>query len=91
MMALHIQLVAALSALFALSFGQPEGWRMIDRFYGFRFEIIGDVIDKQFEQYAIEQADELGCFGWIQKTRRNTLVGEARCSKIQGNAQSLEF
>jgi acylphosphatase len=65
--------------------GQPEGWRMVDRFYGFRYEITGDnLFEKGFEQAARHEADVLGCFGWIQKSPRGSLVGEARCNKIQG-------
>jgi acylphosphatase len=70
--------------LFGLVHGQPEGWRMVDRFYGFRYEITGNILDKGFEQAARHEADLLGCFGWIQKSSRHTLVGEARCNKIQG-------
>jgi hypothetical protein len=74
-------------SVFFLSFtdGQPEGWRMVDRFYGFRYEISGsNILSRGFEQAAKHEADLLGCFGWIQKSSRNTLVGEARCNKIQG-------
>lgn len=65
---------------------QPEGWRMVDRFYGFRYEISGpNIYNVNYEESAKHEADLLGCFGWIQKSKfSNTLVGEARCNKIQG-------
>ena len=67
------------------------GWRMVDRFGGFRYEVEADSL----EQIATK-ADELGCFGWVrrpaacaarsalaqaQRTERGTAVGEARCAK----------
>lgn len=58
------------------------GWRMIDRFAGFRYEITGKVHDVGFQQAAQHKADELSCFGWIQDTSRGTLVGEVRCAKV---------
>jgi hypothetical protein len=63
---------------------QPDGWKMTDRFYGFRYEISGDNIGKDFVEYIVEQADILGCFGWVQKSPKQTLVGEARCHKSHG-------
>jgi acylphosphatase len=64
---------------------QPEGWRMVDRFYGFRYEITGpNILSVGFEAAAEKEADRLGCFGWIQKTKAGSLVGEARCNKVQG-------
>jgi hypothetical protein len=63
---------------------QPNGWKMTDRFYGFRYELLGNVVGAGIEDFAVQNADKLGCFGWIQKSPRNTLVGEARCSKKQG-------
>ena len=64
---------------------QSTGWRMIDRFYGFRFEIEGPrVINVGFETTIQQKADELGCFGWVQESRSKSIVGEARCSKSNG-------
>ena len=57
------------------------GWRMIDRFAGFRFEVSGDVMGTGFHSAAVAKADELGCFGWIQDSEAMTVVGEARCAK----------
>jgi acylphosphatase len=45
---------------------------------------VGAVLGVNFEDAAIAKADELGCFGWIQRTSRGTLVGEVRCSKAAG-------
>ena len=62
----------------------PPGWRMVDRFYGFRFEIHGNVQGVWFRKSTQEKADELACFGWVQNTAANTVVGEARCGKRAG-------
>mmetsp|Transcript_23129 Transcript_23129/g.33885 ORF Transcript_23129/g.33885 Transcript_23129/m.33885 type:complete len:159 (+) Transcript_23129:106-582(+) len=76
---------AVLFSLCALTRSQPEGWRMVDRFYGFRYEISGsNLFDVGFEDAVAKQADSMGCFGWIQKSAQGTLVGEARCNKVQG-------
>eukprot|EP01041_Mallomonas_annulata_P004073 gene4073-8103_t len=64
---------------------QPPGWRMIDRFYGFRYEIQSDGLDKDnFTEAVQKQADVMGCFGWVQRSNKGTFVGEARCTKAQG-------
>jgi acylphosphatase len=57
---------------------------MVDRFFGFRYEVSGNVLDVGFEKAIQTQAEETGCFGWVQKTQTGTLVGEARCSKRSG-------
>ena len=58
------------------------GWRMIDRFAGFRFEVKGPhVVDSGFHLAAEKLADDLGCFGWVQDSEVRTVVGEARCAK----------
>ncbi|CAM9883085.1 unnamed protein product, partial [Choristocarpus tenellus] len=59
-----------------------------DRFYGFRFEVSGDVQGVGYRKVNAavqEAADELGCFGWVQHTDRATVVGEARCSIAAGD------
>lgn len=71
-----------------------EGWRMVDRFFGFRYEVLSPVTeggnvqadDNESVMKAIQsKADELGCFGWVQEnTARKSLVGEVRCSKTRG-------
>ena len=64
---------------------QADGWRMVDRFYGFRYEIVGNVIDTGLEKVIQAKADELACFGWVQKSKyKNALVGEVRCPKARG-------
>ena len=65
------------------------GWRMIDRFYGFRYELSAAASARLPEACAAiqAQADQEGCFGWVQKTSGGTFVGEARCAKDRG----LEF
>jgi hypothetical protein len=64
---------------------QPDGWKMTDRFFGFRYELKGSgILDVGFEQSVLKEADEIGCFGWIQKNHYGNLVGEARCSKHRG-------
>ena len=74
-----------IAILISCALSQPPGWRMVDRFYGFRYELSGPtVVGTGVELFAVHHADELGRFGWIQKSPRNTLVGEARCSKQQG-------
>lgn len=62
----------------------PPGWRMVDRFDGFRFEVHGRVQGVWFRRSTQRQADELACFGWVQNTARGTVVGEARCGKLAG-------
>ena len=74
-----------LSTVLWTAHSQPDGWKMTDRFYGFRYELKGSNIqDVGFEQAVLKEADEIGCFGWIQKNHYGNLVGEARCSKHRG-------
>jgi len=61
--------------------GQPDGWKMTDRFYGFRYQLGGDAATVEKVQ---KLADDSGCFGWIQNPRDNVYVGEARCAKERG-------
>jgi acylphosphatase len=74
-------LTAADDPLLDVAFDGPPGWRMVDRFAGFRFELKGNVIGVGMRQALTETAEELGCFGWVQNTARRTVVGEVRCSK----------
>ena len=62
----------------------PKGWKMTDRFYGFRYEVFGKVQGVWFRKTTQEMADKLACFGWVQNTYRGTVVGEARCNKVNG-------
>eukprot|EP00621_Florenciella_sp_RCC1693_P008662 CAMPEP_0182528628 /NCGR_PEP_ID=MMETSP1323-20130603/4635_1 /TAXON_ID=236787 /ORGANISM="Florenciella parvula, Strain RCC1693" /LENGTH=168 /DNA_ID=CAMNT_0024737763 /DNA_START=32 /DNA_END=538 /DNA_ORIENTATION=+ len=64
-----------------VAFDGPPGWRMVDRFAGFRYEVMGNVIGVGFRQATSEKATQLGCFGWAQNTERGTVVGEVRCAK----------
>ena len=78
-------LVLLLSAVMVQS--QPEGWRMVDRFFGFRYELsTADQVDTAaFLSKVQSEADAYACFGWVQKNPvKNTFVGEARCSKARG-------
>ena len=67
-------------------FAQADGWKMTDRFYGFRYELSGNDISKSTSTESLiqEHADSQGCFGWVQRTKENKIVGEVRCSKNRG-------
>lgn len=65
-------------------FAQPAGWRMIDRFHGFRYEVSPKQQDAGFMDSVVQQADYHGCFGWIQQTEAGNFVGEGRCNKVKG-------
>ena len=79
---LLLLLVAEL--LTQLAAGQ-EGWRMVDRFYGFRYEISPNGAVEATMKEIQDKADTLGCFGWVQEnTARKSLVGEVRCAKTRG-------
>lgn len=78
-------LVSSILCLLPASTAQSTGWRMVDRFYGFRFEISGsNILGLDFQKSIQQKADELACFGWVQESGADTLVGEARCSKSNG-------
>lgn len=69
---------------------ESDGWRMVDRFYGFRYELL-NCPDVNFEAHIQKIANQMGCFGWIQRLPIDSssnngfkLVGEGRCSKMQG-------
>ena len=65
---------------------QPAGWAMTDRFSGFRYEIVGKLQGpaSKYHQEVQNKAESIGCFGWIQNSKRGTLVGECRCAKKTG-------
>lgn len=65
--------------------GEQEGWRMADRFYGFRFEVSDGASEGLAAEDLVLQADAHGCFGWVQR-RQAALVGEVRCHKRRGEA-----
>jgi len=63
---------------------QSEGWKMTDRFYGFRYELFGNNWDPNLLDKILSEADNYFCFGRTQLSPANTVVGEARCSKARG-------
>ena len=67
----------------AIVFSQPPGWRMVDRFYGFRYELQGAKLSNSIATQIQAKADELGCFGWVQP-KGGMFVGEVRCNKAKG-------
>ena len=62
----------------------PPGWRMVDRFDGFRYALQGAVQGVGMRAAVQAAADELACFGWVQNAPSGRVVGEARCSKGRG-------
>jgi len=71
-----------------------EGWKLTDRFHGFRYEISFPTSGHTgFEEQLRRYADDLKCFGWVQTLPQGqqsessalTLVGEARCTKEHGH------
>lgn len=77
-------LLLACLVLCRVSNGEETSWKMKDRFYGFRFEVHGRVQGVWFRKHTQQKADELACFGWVQNTKHGTVVGEARCNKLNG-------
>jgi hypothetical protein len=85
----HILYIYALCLLLLLQFAQwrscsaqPDGWKMTDRFHGFRFE--APDFKPEYLDVVKRAADDNNCFGWVQQSPQNTLVGEARCAKSKG-------
>jgi hypothetical protein len=68
----------------AFSENAIEKWSMKERFYGFRFQGSKSIFPISEVK---DHADERLCFGWIQETINNHIVGEVRCRKDVG----LEF
>ncbi|CAN0134700.1 unnamed protein product [Scytosiphon promiscuus] len=79
-----LALAATVFAELADDFNIPKGWRMQDRFHGFRYEAVVDDGCQFYAQAAQDVADELACFGWAQRTSANKFAGEARCPKATG-------
>ena len=77
--------VCMLSWLLVISLihAQPDGWKMTDRFYGFRYEISGKQ-DQGILESIQAKATSMGCFGWVQLSTNSNIVGEARCAKGKG-------
>lgn len=65
---------------------QPAGWRMVDRFYGFRYElkVPSGTNTESFMGSVVDKAGRLGCFGWVQNASGDRVVGEGRCNKVKG-------
>jgi hypothetical protein len=85
--------MAAFSVLLIVLFGAiclcaaQSGWKMTDRFLGFRYELAlpaGAIGEEDFVGMIKTFADENKCFGWVQVPRKNTFVGEVRCLKEKG-------
>jgi hypothetical protein len=77
------RMVAVLAALVALAAGSANdayaGWRMVDRFSAFRFEVAGAFRRPRMVKAIVDKADELSVFGWVQVPQRTgTVVGEVR-------------
>ena len=63
------------------------GWRAVDRFMGFRFEIAGEFDRAELIAAIVERADEEAAFGWVQRHQNtNHLVGEVRARREVGEA-----
>jgi hypothetical protein len=62
----------------------PDGWRMQDRFRGFRFECSGEFDRNEWAVSIRDFADELSGFGWVQLSPAGSLVGEFRGTKQTG-------
>ena len=80
---LSLRLLACLVVL-QCSVAQPKGWAMTDRFSGFRYELYGSVKGADLMQEVQNKAESIGCFGWVQNSKRGTVVGECRCAKKTG-------
>lgn len=76
LVALALGVIACSSATVCLADGDAAdshtapGWRMVDRFAGFRFEVVAPTGSgfsaSHFMDAAVEQADEVAGFGWVQ-------------------------
>lgn len=78
-------LVSTLFCMIAFANGQADGWKMTDRFFGFRFEMGGDQLNDSILEQVQTHADQQSCFGWVQKSKNFNYVGEVRCSKARGS------
>ena len=64
-----------LSVLLCICQSESDGWKMTDRFYGFRYEIHGNHFTQSEMELIQSEADNFGCFGWVQMKSENILVG----------------
>lgn len=80
--------MAVFMCIFSSGIGEREdpmkGWRMKDRFDGFRFEVHGQVQDTGLVEAIVDKADDYACFGWVQHAAAGRVVGEVRCNKRLG-------
>lgn len=61
------------------------GWKMTDRFAGFRFELHGSFEVASFMKDIVDKADALAGFGWIQYDKAHERIGgEFRGNKRTG-------
>lgn len=87
MLSFYVYLCGALIGCLCLTsiVAQPDGWRMVDRFHGFRYELSGRNLDTaSILETILNEADNYACFGWAQVSPAGTIVGEARCGKSRG-------
>lgn len=54
-------------SIIPITIAQPEGWKMIDRFYGFRYQILSTEDSQDFIKAIQQYAEALACFGWVQR------------------------
>ncbi len=85
-------IVAFLVISATLVVAQQDGWKMIDRFYGFRYEISEkseSAADALIEDL-VAKAKSFKCFGWAQKVpAKDSVVGEVRCMKKAGSKMKM--
>ena len=77
-------LLSVLSLFVVVADSTSQVWRDKSlRYTGFRYELSKQ---QEFDLKSLIQsrAESLFCFGWVQDSRRDTIVGEARCKKEAG-------
>ncbi|GMH68237.1 hypothetical protein TrLO_g10146 [Triparma laevis f. longispina] len=67
---------------------QSDGWKMTDRFHGFRYSI-STTTPTPLHATLLELATSNSCFGWSQTTP-TSVVGEFRCPKTPGLALQIQ-
>ena len=84
---ISLLVLGLLLSFIALVWCQQDGWKMTDRFYGFRYEVLGKpgaLADSMIEALSSKASDSK-CFGWAQKvSAKESVVGEVRCMKRSG-------
>ena len=84
-----LSFIATILLIFAtIVVTQEDGWKMVDRFFGFRYEISEKpepAADALIEAL-VAKANSLKCFGWTQRIiTKESVVGEVRCMKKAGS------